>query len=239
MRSTRPLSSRTHTDPKPIPSRIGNPPTLSRATIRPVRGLTRSIAFASRSATHSEPKPTASPIGALKPVTILLTLFFRGSIRVTTPKPDDAPQWAPAAQIALSVEAIKPHGWPDRSHDNLTVAETAFVVGSTRITASSLVMVTQTPPSPALTAMRSVAVLAGPSRMVATTWFVAGSMREMLGPPLFATHTAPSDTAIPNGRDPTLIVAVTAFVLWSMRETVWSSRCVTQTAPLPAAASPH
>src|SRR5439155_26018002 len=87
--------------------------------------------------------------------------------------------------------------------------------------------------------MRSVAALAGPRRMVATTRFVTGSMRETLGPPPLATHTAPCDTAIPKGRDPTLIVAVTVFVPGSMRETVSSSTCVTHTAPLPTAASPH
>src|SRR6266516_553613 len=148
-------------------------------------------------------------------------------------------QWAPAAQTALRVDAIKPHGSPDRSEENLIVADTLFVVGSIRITASGFVMVTQTRPPPAATAMRSVAALDGPRRMVDTTWFVDGSMREMLGPPPLATHTALCDTAIPNGRDPTLIVAVTVFVAGSMRETVSSSTCVTQTPPSPAAASPH
>src|SRR2546428_13730703 len=100
-------------------------------------------------------------------------------------------------------------------------------------------MYPQTPPSPALTVMRSVAALAGPRRMAPTTRFVTGSMRETLGPPPLATHTAPCDTAIPKGRDPTLIVAVTVFVPGSMRETVSSSTCVTHTAPLPTAASPH
>src|SRR5439155_18227141 len=103
-----------------------------------------------------------------------------------------------AAQTALRVDAIKPHGSPDRSEENLIVAHTLFAVGPILITASAFVMVTQTPPLPAATAMRSVAALGGPRRMVAATWFVDGSMREMLGPPPLATHTTLFDTAIPN-----------------------------------------
>src|SRR6266849_10823195 len=75
--------------------------------------------------------------------------------------------------------------------------------------------------------------------MVATTRFVEGSMCETLGPPPLATQTAPGETAIANGRDPTLTVALTVFVAGSIRETLLSSACVTQTAPSPAAASPH
>jgi hypothetical protein len=52
---------------------------------------------------------------------------------------------------------------------------------------------------------------AGPTRIVATTWFVAGSIRETLGSPLFATQTTPAETAIPSGCGPTPIVA-TRFV---------------------------
>ena len=52
----------------------------------------------------------------------------------------------------------------------------------------------------------------GPTRMVATTRFVAGSIRETLGPPAFATQTAPGETAIPSGLGPTSMVAVTLFV---------------------------
>jgi hypothetical protein len=37
---------------------------------------------------------------------------------------------------------------------------------------------------------------AGPTGIVATTRFDAGSIRETLGPPLFATQTAPGETAI-------------------------------------------
>ena len=96
MRSTRPLSSRTQTEPKPIASRIGIPPTGSRATIRPVRRSTRSIALRSISATQSEPKPSARPIGAVSPLTVPVVLLVRVSIRVIAVE-----QWAPEAQTAL------------------------------------------------------------------------------------------------------------------------------------------
>ena len=85
--------------------------------------------------------------------------------------------------------------------------------------------------------------LAGPTETVATTWFVAGSMRETLGPslevPWLATQTAPGDVAIPSGSLPTGIVAVTLLVIGSTRTTTLSGRMDTQTAPLPAATCPQ
>ena len=75
----------------------------------------------------------------------------------------------------------------------------------------------------------------GPTGMVATTRFVAGSIRETLGPPAVATHTAPGETAIPSGLGPTWMVAVTLFVEGSMRVTVSSDGLESQTAPSPAA----
>ena len=61
-----------------------------------------------RSATQTEPKPAARPIGAMKPFTVLVGLFVRGSIRVTTPRPDSEGQWAPAAQTAPWLATTKP-----------------------------------------------------------------------------------------------------------------------------------
>src|SRR4051794_34539799 len=75
----------------------------------------------------------------------------------------------------------------------------------------------------------------GPRRIVATTRFVAGSIRERLGPPAFTTQTAPGETATPSGRGATRIVAVTVFVAGSSRETVFWNGSVSQTAPSPAA----
>jgi len=48
-------------------------------------------------------------------------------------------------------------------------------------------------------------------------------MRETLGPPMFATQTAPGETATRSGCAPTRIVAVTWFVFGSIRETVFLS----------------
>src|SRR5690349_11907443 len=77
----------------------------------------------------------------------------------------------------------------------------------------------------------------GPTRIVATTRFVAGSIRETLGPSAFATQTAPGETAIPCGCGPTLIVSVTVFVAGSTRVTLFSDGSVSQTAPSPAASA--
>jgi hypothetical protein len=65
--------------------------------------------------------------------------------------------------------------------------------------------------------------------------FVAGSIRERLGPPAFATQTAPGETAMPSGCGPTRMVAVTLFTAGSTRETVSSEGFESHTAPSPAA----
>ena len=117
-------------------------------------------------------------------------------------------------------------------------ATTAFLSGSTRTMDLRFGTPTQTEPPPVVSCMKSEQhARAGPTRIVATTRFVAGSIRETLGPPLFATQTAPGETEIPSGCGPTGIVAVTLFVCGSTRETVLSEGCETHTAPLPAAAS--
>ena len=76
----------------------------------------------------------------------------------------------------------------------------------------------QTAPPAAITPMWSAQqALVGPSGIVATTLFVAGSMRLTLGMsgvarPSLATHTARGVTAIPNGFLPTWIVLLTRYV---------------------------
>src|SRR5580765_4582418 len=77
----------------------------------------------------------------------------------------------------------------------------------------------------------------GPTRIVATTRFVAGSIRETLGPPAVATQTAPGETAMPSGCGPTGMVAMTLFVAGSTRVTVFNDGLESQTAPSPAAAA--
>jgi hypothetical protein len=84
---------------------------------------------------------------------------------------------------------------------------------------------------PSAPCIRSNMLDRGPTRIVATTWFVAGSIRDTLGPPLFATQTASCETAIPSGCDPTGIIAMTLFVCGSMLETVLSDGWETHTAP--------
>ena len=112
--------------------------------MRPVRRLTRSITFESRSAIHRDPKPSASPIGATSPLTRPLGLFVRGSTRMTV-----RTQWPPAAQTARLSAARNAQGCPDRR----TLAVTAFVAGSMRMTALRLGTLTQTAPPPAVIAM--------------------------------------------------------------------------------------
>src|SRR5215471_6558638 len=74
-----------------------------------------------------------------------------------------------------------------------------------------------------------------PTRIVSTTRFVTGSIRETLGPPAFATQTAPGATAMPSGCGPLWMVAVTLFVSGSTREIVSSDEFDSHTAPSPAA----
>ena len=68
--------------------------------------------------------------------------------------------------------------------------------------------------------------------IVLTTFFVTGSIREMVPSPLFATHTAPPPTVTAEGREPTSIVAVDPKA-GSSRVTVSSPVLVTQSAPSP------
>src|SRR5712692_2235571 len=88
-------------------------------------------------------------------------------------------------------------------------------------------------------AIRQFAADAGAILIVATTRFVAGSIRETLGAPLFTTHTAPGETAIASGCAPTLIRVLAVFECGSTRTTTLSPGKLTHTAPSPAAASPH
>ena len=102
---------------------------------------------------------------------------------------------------------------------------------------AALGTLTQTAPAPAAIAMWSEQH--GPIRTVATTLFVAGSILETLGPPLFTTQTAPGVVAIPSGWGPTGIVAASELSRGSIRKTLSSDTRAIQSAPLPAAASPQ
>jgi hypothetical protein len=126
----------------------------------------------------------------------------------------------------------------------MIVAVTAFVAASILTRAFPFGTVTQTDPSPGITPIWSEQqAVVGPTEIVATTWFVAGSMRETLGPlvapPWLVTQTAPGDAAIPSGSCPTGIIAVTLLVFGSTRATTLSVRIDTHTAPLPAATCPQ
>ncbi len=108
-----------------------------------------------------------------------------------------------------------------------------------RTTLAALGTLTQTAPASAATAMSSEQHGTDPMRTVATTLFVAGSILETLGPPLFTTQTAPGVVAIPSGWGPTGIVAASELVLGSIRKTLLSNIRAIHSAPLPAAASPQ
>src|SRR5579859_5508553 len=96
-----------------------------------------------------------------------------------------------------------------------------FVVGSMPTISFAFGTATQTLPPLAVRLICSAQQARfGPTRIVATTRFVAGSMRETLGPPALATQTALGEMAIPAGCGPTWMLAVTLFVAGSMRETV-------------------
>src|SRR5215213_5822723 len=72
--------------------------------------------------------------------------------------------------------------------------------------------------------------------MSLTTRRVSGSIRDTVDHVLLPTHTAPSPTAIPNGRLPTVIVSGRATP-GRITETVASSEFATQSAPKPNAAT--
>ncbi len=183
-------------------------------------------------ATHREPWSSASPIGCGSPSTVVVSLLVRASTRASA-----SAQPPPADQTAVASDTRNAQG----EYGTFTVPVTAFVAGSTRTSALLLGTATQTASSRAVIDMCSAQQAArGPTRIVATTRFVAGSMRDTPGPPMSATQTASRDTASPAGCRPAAMVAVTVFVDGSMRDTrslptVWE----TQTAPAPAAtASP-
>src|SRR6266550_1524494 len=228
MRSTRPSSSLTHTEPKPTASRTGIPPTGSLAARCPVRGSMRSMLAEPRTATHTEPYARATPTG-WGSANSAVTLFARGSILAT-----ESLQPPPADQTPLSPAATKPHG----PYASLMLVATLLVPGSTRTILLPLGTATQSASRPAIRLMCSEQQKSfGPKRIVATTRLVAGSIRVTLGPPASAIQTAPGETATPDGCGPTWIVALTLLAVGSMRETASSDGCVSQTAPSPAAAA--
>ena len=108
-------------------------------------------------------------------------------------------------------------------YGSFTLATTRFAAGSRCTILFSFGMPTHTAPYAAIKLKCSEQQATfGPTRIVATTRFVSGSMRETLGPPAFTTQTAPGETAMATGCGPTWIVARTLFVAGSMRETVSS-----------------
>jgi hypothetical protein len=76
-----------------------------------------------------------------------------------------------------------------------------------------------------------------PTGIVTVTRPLAGSIRETVPSPVFATQTPPAPTAMPSGRRPTGIVRRTVPVRASMRATASSSESVTHAAPAPSAMS--
>src|SRR6476660_1017083 len=211
MRSTRPASSFTQTEPKPTPSRTGLPPTCSRATMRPVRGSIRSTFAESMTATQIEPWENTSPTGCGS-YTLDVTLCVRASIWATTSAPPPPADQTPSRSANM---------YPPGVYGSFTVATTRIDLGSTRTSSFAFGTATQTAPAATVTPMCSEQQAAfGPTRTVATTRFVAGSILATAGPPAMATQTAPGETAMPAGWGPTWMVAACLFVAGSMRTTM-------------------
>src|SRR5213592_969828 len=194
----------------------------------PVYGLIRSTLAESMTATQTEPNPVTRPTGCGS-ASLAVSFFMPGSIRATT-----SAQAPPVDQRPLSSAMREAQG----AYGSFTVPFTLFVEGSTRTILFAFGTATQSAPGDATRLMccEQQASL-GPTRIVATTRFVAGSIRETLGPPALATHTAPGETEIPAGCGPTPMVAVTLFVAGSKRETAFPAGCESQTAPSPATAA--
>ena len=111
---------------------------------------------------------------------------------------------------------------PAGTEGMVILATTFMVVGSTRTNWFAFGTAAQTAPDTAARLMCSAQQAdLGPTRIVAVTRFVAGSIREMLGPPASATQIAPGVRAIPLGCGPTWIFAMTLSVAGSMRTTVF------------------
>src|SRR6266567_1464252 len=76
-----------------------------------------------------------------------------------------------------------------------------------------------------------------PSRMVFTTWFVRGSMREIVPAAWFVTQIAPAPAASASGSSPVGMIASTLPVAASIRQTAFLPRQGTQADPKPTATS--
>src|SRR6266568_242875 len=89
------------------------------------------------------------------------------------------------------------------------------------------------------TAPRATAMPWGlkPSRMVFTTWFVRGSMREIVPAAWFVTQIAPAPAASASGSSPVGMIASTLPVAASIRQTAFLPRHGTQADPKPTATS--
>ena len=147
----------------------------------------------------------------------------------------DGAQCAPETQTPRLSAAICPQGPSETAMRAVTV----FVAGSIRTTVLRLGTVAQIAPAPATRNARSPAACAGASRIVATTRFVVGSMRDTLGPKALTTQTEPAAIAAATGYGPTGMVAATLSPERSMRDTALSDARGIQTAPAPTAGSPQ
>ncbi len=99
-------------------------------------------------------------------------------------------------QTSVSVKAKPPQAVT--STGILIVAWTAFVIGSIRTTAEAFGTLTQMLPNP-LPSQFGPELPVGPTVIVATILFVAGSMRRTLPSCVSATHTAASVARTPFG----------------------------------------
>ncbi len=135
-------------------------------------------------------------------------MFVAGSMRVIACGPSHV-----VFQTATAVTANPPHGMAAGMG---IVAWIAFVIASIRTTANAFGMSTQMLPSP-LASQFGPELPAGPTTMVATTLFVAGSMRSTLPSWVSATHTAVAVARTPFGARPAGITATTLEVAGSMR----------------------
>lgn len=113
----------------------------------------------------------------------------------------------------------------------VTRPRTVFLAGSTWATVPAVYSDTHTDPSGA-----AAMPTAGPrSGIVATTWFVAGSIRYSASAVKSPIQTAPAAKATEDGAVPTVIVATTFRRVGEIRDTVPAPEFALQREPAPEA----
>src|SRR6476646_3974030 len=137
----------------------------------------------------------------------MTTVFVAGSMRVIPCGPSQL-----IFQTAVGVTARPPHGVATVGIG--IVAWIAFVTASIRTTVRLFGMSTQMLPSP-LASQFGPEEPVGPTVIVATILFVAGSMRNTFPSWTSATQTADAVARTPFGARPTFIVATTSEVAGS------------------------